>query len=145
MVWQIPDAVYTVICAPDDGWRYHLKHAEQFPDIYKLCDVAYCWINIGIYSRCTDPWTLNWIKFTTNEWPCKFPENVHKASHTLLSGTNKFPSALSTSGWNSVQQQTAHRTVTGLWDSWKWAQERSNFSNKHKWYYINTLRTVRVI
>jgi hypothetical protein len=26
------DAVDTVVCAPDDGWRYHLKHVEQFPD-----------------------------------------------------------------------------------------------------------------
>ena len=29
---QIPDAVDTVVCAPDDGWRYHPKHLEQFPD-----------------------------------------------------------------------------------------------------------------
>ena len=26
------DAVDTVVCAPDDGWRYHPKHVEQFPD-----------------------------------------------------------------------------------------------------------------
>ena len=25
-------AVDTVVCAPDDGWRYHPKHVEQFPD-----------------------------------------------------------------------------------------------------------------
>jgi len=31
-VWQIPDAVDTVVCAPDDGWRYHPKHVEQFPE-----------------------------------------------------------------------------------------------------------------
>ena len=31
-VWQTPDAVDTVVCAPDDGWRYHPKHVEQFPD-----------------------------------------------------------------------------------------------------------------
>ena len=31
-VWQIPDAVDTVVCAPDDGWRNHPKHVEQFPD-----------------------------------------------------------------------------------------------------------------
>jgi hypothetical protein len=31
-VRQISDAVDTVICAPDDGWRYHPKHVEQFPD-----------------------------------------------------------------------------------------------------------------
>jgi hypothetical protein len=30
--WQIPDAVDTVICAPDDGWWYHPKHVEQFTD-----------------------------------------------------------------------------------------------------------------
>jgi hypothetical protein len=26
----IPDAVNTVVCAPDDGWWYHPKHVEQF-------------------------------------------------------------------------------------------------------------------
>ena len=31
-VWQIPDAVDAVVCAPDDVWRYHPKHVEQFPD-----------------------------------------------------------------------------------------------------------------
>jgi hypothetical protein len=31
-VWQIPDAVDTVVCAPDDGWKYHPKHVEQFPE-----------------------------------------------------------------------------------------------------------------
>ena len=55
MARQIPDVVDTVACAPDDGWRYHLKHVEQFPDINKLCNVASCWICIGIYLRCTDP------------------------------------------------------------------------------------------
>jgi hypothetical protein len=43
-VWQIPDAVDKVVCAPDDGWKYHPKHVEQFLDINKLCDVASCWI-----------------------------------------------------------------------------------------------------
>jgi hypothetical protein len=40
----ITDAVDTVLCAPDDWWKYHLKHVEQFPDINKLCNVASCWI-----------------------------------------------------------------------------------------------------
>jgi hypothetical protein len=31
-VLQIPDAVDTVVCDPDDGWWYHPKHVEQFPD-----------------------------------------------------------------------------------------------------------------
>jgi hypothetical protein len=41
-------AVHTVVCAPDDGWNYHPKHVEQFPDINKLCNAASCWIYIGI-------------------------------------------------------------------------------------------------
>jgi len=28
----IPDAVDTAVCACDDGWWYHPKHVEQFPD-----------------------------------------------------------------------------------------------------------------
>jgi hypothetical protein len=44
----MPDAIDTVVCAPEDGWKYHPKHIEQFPDINKLCDVASCWIYIGI-------------------------------------------------------------------------------------------------
>jgi hypothetical protein len=52
-VWQIPDAVVRVVCAPDDGWRYHPKHVEQFPDINKLYNVASCWI----YSKISFPFS----------------------------------------------------------------------------------------
>jgi hypothetical protein len=52
---KIPDAVDTVVYAPDDEWRYHPKHVEQFQDINKLCNSASCWIYIRIYLRCTDP------------------------------------------------------------------------------------------
>ena len=31
-VWQIPDAVDTLVCAPDDGCWYDPKYVEQFPD-----------------------------------------------------------------------------------------------------------------
>ena len=43
-VGQVPDAVDTVVCAPDDGWKYHPKHVEQFPEINKLCNGASFWI-----------------------------------------------------------------------------------------------------
>jgi hypothetical protein len=43
-VRQIPDAIDTLVCVPDDGWKYHPKHVEQLPDINKLCNVASCWI-----------------------------------------------------------------------------------------------------
>jgi hypothetical protein len=38
------NAVHTVVCAPDDGWKYHPKHVEQFPDINKLCNFVSCWV-----------------------------------------------------------------------------------------------------
>ena len=48
-VWQVADAVDAGVCAPDDGWRYHPKYVEQFTDRNKLCNVAFCWIYVGIY------------------------------------------------------------------------------------------------
>jgi hypothetical protein len=64
MVWQVPDPVDTVVCAPDDGWKYHPKHIEPFPGVNKLCNVASCWIYIRMYLRCTNPWTLNNLSVT---------------------------------------------------------------------------------
>jgi hypothetical protein len=43
-VLQITDAVDTVVCAPDDGWKYHPKHVEQFQHINKLFNVVSCWV-----------------------------------------------------------------------------------------------------
>jgi hypothetical protein len=47
-VLQIPDAADTVVCGPNDGWKYHPKDVEQFPDINEMCNVATCWIYIRI-------------------------------------------------------------------------------------------------
>jgi hypothetical protein len=44
----VANAVDTVVCAPDDGWKYHPKYLEHFPDINKLGNVASFWIYIGI-------------------------------------------------------------------------------------------------
>jgi hypothetical protein len=46
-VWQIPDAVNTVVYTPDDGWRSNPKYVKQFPDINKLCNFVYCWTHVG--------------------------------------------------------------------------------------------------
>jgi hypothetical protein len=64
-VWQIPDSVDTVVCAPDDRWKYHTKHVEQFPDINKLCDVASCWIYeyVGILLGARPILHISRIKF----------------------------------------------------------------------------------
>jgi len=44
----LPAAIAAGSSNGDDGWRYHPKHVEQFPDINKLCNVASCWIYVGI-------------------------------------------------------------------------------------------------
>jgi hypothetical protein len=72
-VWKIPDAADTVVCAPDDGWKYHPKHVQQFPDINKLCDVASCWIYeyIGILLGTRPVLHISRIKVNINrrdEW-----------------------------------------------------------------------------
>jgi len=46
----VPDAVDTVVCAPDDRWRYHPKHVQQFLEINKLRNVASFWMYIRIYK-----------------------------------------------------------------------------------------------
>jgi hypothetical protein len=28
----VTNTVNTVVCAPDEGWKYHPKYVEQFPD-----------------------------------------------------------------------------------------------------------------
>jgi hypothetical protein len=63
----MPDAVDIVTWAPDDGWRYHPKHVQQFTDINKLYIVESCWIIIDIYSWCTDRWTWNITSFSSRE------------------------------------------------------------------------------
>ena len=51
----MPDTVDTVIWAPDDGWRYHPKHVQQFADVNKLYIVASCWTIIDTYYTMHGP------------------------------------------------------------------------------------------
>ena len=48
--------------APDDGWRYHLKHVEWYTDINKLYIVASCWTTISIYFTMHRPLNVKFIK-----------------------------------------------------------------------------------
>ena len=63
----MPDTVDTVICAADDGWRYHPNHVEEFADINKLYIVASCWI---IFDTLICVFVLNCHRFT--DWPGSF-------------------------------------------------------------------------
>jgi hypothetical protein len=63
---KIPDAVDTVVCTPDDEWKYLPKHVEQFTDINKLCNVASC---LDIY------WNILTMHEPTN---VKSPNNTSK-------------------------------------------------------------------
>ena len=72
-VWQTTDAVGTVVCAPDDGWRYYPKHVERFPDINKLCNAVSCWIYIGIFQYISNKMhgPIN-VKFTVIMFKCLY-------------------------------------------------------------------------
>jgi len=45
----MPDTVDAVVWAPDNGWRYHPKHVEQFAITNKLYIVTSFWIIIDTY------------------------------------------------------------------------------------------------
>ena len=57
--WPVPDAVITVICAPDDRWNYHPKHVERA--VYR--NIINCiWSHLvgqflTLIQDATDPWT----------------------------------------------------------------------------------------
>jgi len=48
----------------------------------KLRKVASCWTYIGIYLRCTDPWTSNWIVVIL--WKCHVDHTTNLASTLLI-------------------------------------------------------------
>jgi len=73
-VWQIPDALDTVVCAPDDGCRYHPKHVEQFPDINKLCNGA---ANLKFFKS----------RLVTKQWKLKLYRTVIRPIVTHASQT----------------------------------------------------------
>ena len=75
-VLQVPDVVDTVVCAPDDGWRYHPKHVEQFPDSNKLCNVASCCIYIGI--------NISFIVTKALDHEMKTVYHIHKKKYIYL-------------------------------------------------------------
>jgi hypothetical protein len=76
----MPDAIDTVVCAPDDGWNYHPKHVEQFPDINKLCNVSSCWMYeyIGILLGARPILHISGIKVK------KLPASMKRAAVSLI-------------------------------------------------------------
>jgi hypothetical protein len=74
--FQLPDAVDTVICAPDEGWCYSPKHAKQFPDKINCVTLHLVGYILEIFPsygviKCDGSfllvtWNLNPIKLTTS-------------------------------------------------------------------------------
>jgi hypothetical protein len=67
-------SVDTVVFSPDDGWKYHPKYVEQFPDINKRCNFASCWIYIGILLGAH--YILHISRIRVNEEPNKVTSNL---------------------------------------------------------------------
>jgi len=83
----MPDTVYTLLWAPDDGWSYHPKHVEQFADINKLCIVASCWTIIDTYYAMHGPLNIKYSLLTERKTFCikrlhNIYSNLSNASHS---------------------------------------------------------------
>jgi len=60
----VPDALITVICAPDDGWSYHpRKVAETGPYLSSLADFTHC-----IFRSLTSAWCCNYSYMCSWWW-----------------------------------------------------------------------------
>jgi hypothetical protein len=103
-VWQIPDAVDTVVSAPDGGWKYHSKHVEQFPDINKLCNVASCWMYEYIGTLLKVHYILHISRIRVKPG----------AASTLLRQCNQTLSVESSPFIHSSAWKTVHHYVTRL-------------------------------
>jgi hypothetical protein len=79
--WQIPDAVDTVVCAPDDGRRSHTKHVEQFTEIYKLCNVVSCFVIIWNHFHYIPLVSYRCIMFRPKCVTIRIHVNISKLTH----------------------------------------------------------------
>jgi hypothetical protein len=99
-VWQIPDAVDTGVCPPDDGCRYHPKPVEHFPDINSamlhlvgyILDYTYnAWThkcstfltNTFIYLLIIDPIMYFKSEHVWRKWHVVYNSNTATQCHTL--------------------------------------------------------------
>jgi len=54
-IWPLPEAIFTVLCTPDDGCGWHPKHVEWTCRIInRLLCVASRWTIINTDQRCTE-------------------------------------------------------------------------------------------
>jgi len=65
------NGVYRVVCAPDDGWWYHPKRAEQFADKINCLKLHLAGYILEYYIRYYDKlWTVTWVNGDLGErWP----------------------------------------------------------------------------
>jgi hypothetical protein len=142
-VWQIPDAVDTVVCAPDDEWKYHPKHVEQFPDINKLCDVATCWVYeyIGILLGAHPVLHISRIKvklYMFRRVPLSIIKRFSLYTHQWCMSCRFADSLRVGSEWN-IMILLASRVwrIPLLCVLWKTSDDRQRNSPKHAEFHSN--------
>ena len=69
----MPDTVDTVMWAPDDVWRFHPKHVEQFADINELYIVPSCCIIIATYYTMLGPLNIKLQYYCNNYFIMRVP------------------------------------------------------------------------
>jgi len=105
--WLVPDAVNTVICAPDDGWRNHPKHIEQFTDKincvhFNHVGLSLTYFNVALQTKKNQSLCNKSDQSETNlQWYYVLHQLIHSPSlvqNTLLTESQSF---LTLSGWTT--------------------------------------------
>jgi len=117
----MPDTVDTVIWAPDDGWRYHPKHVEQFADINKLYIVASCWIIIDTYLRTIDSSShqsyINWTPQNEVFENLNLPRLLRKFTHFMEPAASlRFSKQPATCPYPESDTTTLHHSIIFPYD-----------------------------
>ena len=95
-------AVDTVLYAPDDGWWYHPKHVEQFPDKINC-------VTIFTFAPC-----MLLYLFYSNQLIHSFLSSQPNIPQTSTSGTHTHRQHTATYQINNLTTQTSTEVVTAL-------------------------------
>ena len=105
--WLVPDAVDIVICVPDDGWRNHPKHIEQFTDKincvhFNHVGLSLTYFNVALQTKKNQSLCNKSDQSETNlQWYYVLHQLIHSPSlvqNTLLTESQSF---LTLSGWTT--------------------------------------------
>ena len=118
-MWQIPDAVDTVVCAPDDGWRYHLKHVEQFPDKINCVTLHLVGYILEYSYDARNPWTFKSAMVLYDHSVFETDVSTHSTVICLISIYLQF-AKLTLISAQCCNLQRGHSSISSNWTCFPW-------------------------